>query len=76
MGNPVSSVHQSHFFYVFQQMAAFTSVLKGQMEAIESMFDKAAEQLRHAADACSIIEALKHPGGGARWLFGYGGGDE
>lgn len=57
-------------------MGALSSSLKRQMEHIEQLFDQAGAQLRHAADASNIIEAIKHPGSSGRWLFGYGTDDE
>ncbi|KAI9319287.1 hypothetical protein BX666DRAFT_1924684 [Dichotomocladium elegans] len=59
-----------------QQLGALSSNLKRQMQNIELLFDKAGAQLRHAADASSVIEACKHHGSTSRWLSGYGTDDD
>ncbi|KAI9361015.1 hypothetical protein BD770DRAFT_383971 [Pilaira anomala] len=54
-----------------QQLDALTCTLKGQMESIEAFYENVKTQLRHANDGCAVIEACKHPGDNARWLFGH-----
>ncbi|KAI7895665.1 uncharacterized protein EV154DRAFT_598958 [Mucor mucedo] len=54
-----------------QQLDAFSSTLKGQVESIASLYENVKTQLRHANEGCAVIEACKHPGNNARWLFGY-----
>lgn len=46
------------------------------MESIESFYESLKTQLRHANEGCAVIEACKHPGNNARWLFGYSEDDE
>lgn len=41
------------------------------MESIASLYENVKTQLRHANEGCAVIEACKHPGNNARWLFGY-----
>jgi hypothetical protein len=55
---------------------ALSSTLKGQMESTEAFYENVKTQLRHANDGCAVIEACKHPGNNARWLFGYSEDDE
>lgn len=57
-------------------MDALTSTLKVRMANVETLYDAVKEQLRHANDGCAVLEACKHPGNNARWLFGYSEDDE
>lgn len=57
-------------------MDALSSTLKGQMESVVSLYDTVKDQLRYANDGTAVLEACKHPGNNARWLFGYSEDDE
>lgn len=57
-------------------MDALSSTLKGQAESIASLYENVKTQSRHANEGCSVIEACKHPGNSARWLFGYSEDDK
>jgi hypothetical protein len=46
------------------------------MANVETLYDAVKGQLRHANDGCAVLEACKHPGNNARWLFGYSEDDE
>ncbi|KAG1109879.1 hypothetical protein G6F42_015510 [Rhizopus arrhizus] len=46
------------------------------MANVETLYDAVKEQLRHANDGCAVLEACKHPGNNARWLFGYSEDDD
>lgn len=59
-----------------QQLDALSSTLKVRMANVETLYDAVKEQLRHATDGCAVLEACKHPGNNARWLFGYSEDDD
>ncbi|KAG2205741.1 hypothetical protein INT46_001512 [Mucor plumbeus] len=59
-----------------QQLDALTSTLKVRMANVETLYDAVKGQLRHANDGCAVLEACKHPGNNARWLFGYSEDDD
>lgn len=59
-----------------QQLDALSSTLKGKVESIEAFYESVKTQLRHANEGCAVIEACKHPGNNARWLFGYSEDDD
>lgn len=61
---------------VCKQLDALSSTLKGRVESIESFYESVKTQLRYANEGCAVIEACKHPGNNARWLFGYSEDDE
>lgn len=59
-----------------QELDALSNTLKCTKESIEFLYDTVKEQLRHANDGSVVLEACKHPGNNARWLFGYTEEDE
>ncbi|GAA5799030.1 hypothetical protein HPULCUR_004439 [Helicostylum pulchrum] len=59
-----------------QQLEALTCTLKIQMESIVSFYEGVKTQTRHANEGCAVIEACKHPGDNARWLFGHSEDDD
>ncbi|RCH84840.1 hypothetical protein CU098_004944, partial [Rhizopus stolonifer] len=59
-----------------QQIDALLNTLKSEMGAVETFYDNVKDQLRHANDGCAVLEACKHPGHTARWLFGYSEDDD
>ncbi|KAG2232398.1 hypothetical protein INT48_007302 [Thamnidium elegans] len=59
-----------------KQLEALTCTLKNQMESTKSFYEGVKNQIRHANEGCAVIEACKHPGDNARWLFGHSEDDD